>query len=255
VVRIPFVRRCLVVGVATAAVSLLIAPLSTVAASKTAGQWLASSRASANSEPSFHYVATTTYPTQSVTITGDVSASEGQQTIVNHENGEVGHVTVSLVGGSVYFEGDEAGLAGFMGLPASLASKYVGQWISLTKSDKGFSTIAAGLTTSSALSQIQMSKSLSLHGASSMLGHRVVAIGGIQSATQPGSTQKALVSIRLYIDTTGRPLPVLYTGHATVGKKKVAQSISFSAWGAQVNVTAPAVSTPAGTLGASPVEA
>jgi hypothetical protein len=254
VVRITFVRRCLVVGAALAAVGLLIAPLSTFAASKTAGQWLASSKASAKGEPSFHYVATTTYPTQSVTITGDVSALEGQQTIVNHENGEVGHVTVSLVGGSVYFEGDEAGLAGFMGLPAPLASQYVGQWISLTKADKGFSTTVAGLTTSSALSQIQMPKSLSLHGTSGMLGHRVLAIGGTHSAIQPGSTDKALISVRLYVDTTGKPLPVLYTGHATVGKKKVAQSISFSAWGAEVNVTAPAVSTPAGALGASPVE-
>jgi hypothetical protein len=245
----------LVVAVAAMATAQFIALPGATAASKNASQVLSSSKAAADGESSFHYVAISKYPGQTVTITGDVSASEGHQTIVNDRDGEIGHVSVSLVGGSAYFEGDEPGLANFMGLPPTLAATYEGRWISLTQADKEFSTVAAGLTTSSALGQVRISKPLSLGGTSQKMGHPALAIRGTDSGTPAGSTKRVTIAVRLYVSSTGKPLPVVYSASGTVNKKTHSQSVSFSGWGVHVNVTTPSGSIPVGTLGASPVEA
>jgi hypothetical protein len=218
-------------------------------------QVLAASKTAAASESSLHYVSTTKTPADSVTITGDVSKTEGEQTIVANVNGQMCHVTVMLVGGSAYFEGDEPGLATFMGLPQSIAVKYTNQWISLNSSDSAFSAITAALTTSSALLQTPISKPLSLRGTSEKSGRRVVAIAGFASGIPSGSTKKVTIPVRLYVQAKGRSLPVLYTANRTVEKQKEAASVSFSGWGEPISVTAPSGAVPIGSLGASPVEA
>ena len=159
--------------------------------SRTPSQVLAASKTAAASESSLHYVATTKTSTNSVTITGDVSKTEGQQTIVAIVNGQVGHVTVMLVGGSAYFEGDEPGLATFMGLPQSIAVRYANKWISLSSSDADFSAVAAGLTTSTALLQSPISNPLTLRGMSEKSGRQVLAIGGFDSGIPGDSTRRS----------------------------------------------------------------
>jgi hypothetical protein len=154
-----------------------------------------------------------------------------------------------------YFEGDELGLATFMGLPQAIAVKYANQWISLTPSDTGFSAVASGLTTSSALHQIPISKPLSLRGTSEKSGRRVLAVGGFASGTPAGSTKKVTIAARLYVEAKGRALPVLYTANRTVDKQKESASISFSGWGEPISVTTPSGAVPISSLGASPVEA
>jgi hypothetical protein len=225
------------------------------ASSRTPSRVLAASKTAAASESSLHYVSTTKTPADSVTITGDVSKTEGEQTVVANVNGQVGHVTVMLVGGSAYFEGDEPGLATFMGLPQSIAVKYANQWVSLSPSDTGFSAVASGLTTSSALLQIPISKPLSLRGMSEKSGRRVLAIAGFASGAPEGSTKKSTIPVRLYIEAKGRSLPVLYTANRTVDKQKESASVSFSGWGEPISVTTPLGAVPIGSLGASPVEA
>jgi hypothetical protein len=225
------------------------------ASNRTPGQVLATSKAAAASEASLHYVSTTKTSADSVTITGDVSKTEGTQTVVANVNGQTGHVTVVLVGGSAYFEGDEPGLAAFMGLPQTIAVKYANQWISLSPSDTGFSAVASGLTTSSALLQIPISKPLSLRGMSEKSGRRVLAIGGFASGTPEGSTKKVTIPARLYVEVKGRSLPVLYTANRTVDNQKESASVSFSGWGDPISVTTPAGAVPIASLGASPVEA
>jgi hypothetical protein len=225
------------------------------ASSRTPSQVLVASKTAAASETSLHYVATTKTPADSVTITGDVSKTEGKQTIVADVNGQIGHVTVMLVGGSAYFEGDEPGLAAFMGLPQSIAVKYANQWVSLSPSDTEFSAVASGLTTSSALLQSPISKPLSLQGLSEKSGRRVMTIGGFASGIPNGSTKKVTIPVRLYVDAKGRSLPVLYTANRTVDKKKESASVTFSGWGEPISVTTPSGAVPIGSLGASPVEA
>jgi hypothetical protein len=227
------------------------------ASSPSPSQVLAASKSAADAELSLHYSSTTKVPAQSVTvtITGDVSAAEGQQTIVANINGQVGHVSVDLVDGSAYFRGDEPGLANFMGLPLALSSQYANKWISLSSSDSGYSTVAAGLTTASVLGEIAISRPLSLKGNPEVLGHRAIGLGGTASAAVPGSTKKVAIPVRLYVQARGKALPVLYTKSPTVNKKKESLSVAFGDWNEHVSVTAPVGATPISALGASPVEA
>jgi hypothetical protein len=241
--------------VITMGASALLSLQAAGASGRTASQVFAASKTAAASESSLHYVATTKTSTNSVTITGDVSKTEGEQTIVANVNGQIGHVTVMLVGGSAYFEGDEPGLATFMGLPQNIAVKYAYQWISLTSSDTAFSAVAAGLTTSTALLQAPISKPLTLRGMSEKSGRRVLAIGGFDSGIPAGATKKVTIPVRLYVEARGRSLPVFYTASETVDKQKESTFVSFSGWGEPISVTAPSGAVPLGSLGASPVEA
>jgi hypothetical protein len=241
--------------VATVASTLLVGSGVAIAATPTPGQLLASSGAAAKGEPSFHYVATESQSSLSITIAGDVAKTGGTQTIVANMDGQVGHVTVTLVEGSAYFRGDEPGLQNFMQLPAALATEYTNQWISLSKGDPGYPAIAAGLTTASALSQVEIAKPLTLKGMTTKMGQRVLTIGGTDRGTPSGSTKPVTIPVRLYVKASGAPLPVLYSATWVVAKHSQVQSVSFSHWKEPVHVTAPAGPVPMSALGGKPVEA
>jgi hypothetical protein len=225
------------------------------ATTATGAQELASAGTAAKGEPSFHYVATQTQPGQSVVIAGDVSKTGGEQTIVAHIGGKVGHVTVTLVDGAAYFRGDEAGLQNFMQLPAALAAEYTNQWISLAKDDPGYAGVAAGLTTASALKQVAIAKPFTLRGMTRKMGHQVLIIAGTERGTPAGATKPVTVPVRLYIRASGQPLPVLYTATSVVGNSTQSQSVSFSRWREPVRVSPPLGAVPMSSLGGGPVEA
>ena len=241
--------------VATAATTLVLGPGGAGAATGTAAQVLASSGAAAKGEPSFHYVGTDSQSGLSVTIAGDVSKTQGIQTITAKMNGQVGHVTVTLIDGSAYFRGDANGLHNFMQLSAPLAAEYANQWISLSQNDPGFAAIAAGLTTSSALRQVGIGKPLTLRGVAKKMGQQVLTIGGTNRGTPSGATKPVTIPVRLYVKASGTPLPVLYSATWGAGKKAEVQSVSFSRWKEPVHVTAPADAVPMSSLGGKPVEA
>ena len=248
-------RGMLIVLLAMMGATLLVGPGVAGAATKTPGQVLASSGAAAKGEPSFHYVATESQSDLSITIAGDVAKTEGTQTIVANMNGQVGHVTVSLVEGSAYFRGDEPGLQNFMQLPAALAAEYTNQWISLSKGDPGYAAIAAGLTTASALGQVQIGKPLALRGVTTKMGQRVLTIGGTDRGTPSGSTKPVTIPVRLYVKASGTPLPVLYSATWLVDNHAEVQSVSFGRWKEPVHVTVPVGPVPMSALGGKPVEA
>jgi hypothetical protein len=245
----------LVVLMAAVGAALGVGPGVAGAATQTPGQVLASSGAAAKGEPSFHYVATESQSGLSITIAGDVAKAQGTQTIVANMNGQVGHVTVTLVEGSAYFRGDEPGLQNFMQLPAALAAEYTNQWISLSKSDPGYAAIAAGLTTASALGQVQIAKPITLRGVTKKMGQRVLTIGGTERGTPSGATKPVTIPVRLYVKASGPPLPVLYSATWVVDNHAEVQSVSFSRWKEPVHVAAPAGPVPMGSLGGKPVEA
>jgi hypothetical protein len=220
------------------------------ASSRTPAQVLASSQAAAKAESSFHYVSVTKLPGKTVTLTGDVSQSSGEQTVVVVTDGGVGHLSESLVGGSAYFRGDELGLVNDLGMPSALATQYANQWVSLTPSDREFDSIATALTTSSALAQAVIEKPLSLRGTDHRMGQRVRTIAGSgQSGKVAGSSKRLTSAARLYVSDMGKPLPVFYSSAAKFGGKAYSQSISFGGWGEAVSVSAPSGAVPVGSVG------
>jgi hypothetical protein len=221
------------------------------ASSRTPAQVLASSRAAAKAQSSFHYVSVTKLPGKTVTLTGDVARSSGEQTIVVVANGGVGHLSESLVGGSAYFRGDELGLVNDLGMPSALATQYANKWIWLTPSDRQFGTIATALTTSSALAQATIGKPLSLGGTDKRMGQRVLTIAGTNSEPLAGSSKRFVSAVRFYVNDTGNSLPVSYSSAAKFRGKAYSQSISFGGWGEAVSVSAPAGAVPIGSAGSS----
>jgi len=110
--------RSLLVAVALGAGALTtLSALPAGAATSSAQSQVTAALAAANSQKTVHYVATSTYSTRSIVITGDVSATEGQQQVVLHYGKNVGHMTNLLVGSAVYFKGDAYGLTAYLGLP------------------------------------------------------------------------------------------------------------------------------------------
>jgi hypothetical protein len=235
--------------------TVILGPESAGATTATPAQALASAGAAAKGEPSFHYVSTQTQSGQSVLISGDVSRTGGQQTIVADIGGQVGHVTVSLVDGAAYFRGDEAGLQNFMQLPAGLAAEYTNQWISLAKDDPGYAGVAAGLTTASALSQVAIAQPLTLRGLTRKMGQRVLTIEGTDRETPSGATKPVTIPVKLYVKASGNPLPVLYSATSVVDNHRVSQSVSFSHWKEPASVSAPVGAVPMSSLGGGPTEA
>jgi len=245
---------CLV-AVTTALLSVQLAESVSVGATdRSASQLLLAARSAAAREPSLHYVATTETTGVSVTISGEVAAFGGEQTIVARVSGQIGHVTVALVAGVAYFKGDEPGLAAFMGLPQAVAVKFANQWISVGATDAAYASVAAGLTTESVLGQIPISKPLSLHGTTKEQGQAVLAVKGFESGSPPGTTKRVTAPVLLYLSAHGRHLPVLYTASAILNRKRQSQSVSFNSWGRPVKVTAPSGALPVSSLGAAPTE-
>jgi hypothetical protein len=243
------------VVVATLGTTFLTGAEGAAASTATPSQVLAAAGAAAKGQRSFHYVATDRQSGQSVTIAGDVSKTEGTQKIVANIGGQTGHVTVILVGGSAYFRGDAAGLHGFMQLSAPLASGYANQWISVTMGEPGYAEIAAGLTTASALSQVEIAKPITLRGQTKKMGQQVLIVGGTESGMPNGSAKQVTIPVRLYVNASGPPLPVLFSATWVVGHSSQVQTVSFSHWREPVHVTVPASPVPVGSLGGSPVEA
>jgi hypothetical protein len=253
--QVPQLVICLIAAIAALLSAQLVGSASAGATSRSAIQLLLTARSAAAGESSLHYVATTETTGVAVTISGEVAASEGEQTIVARVPGHVGHVTVALVAGVAYFKGDEPGLADFMRLPQAVAIKFANQWISLARTDAAYASVASGLTTASALSQIAISKPLSLDGTTKKQGQAVLAVKGFDSGTPPGASKRVTASVMLYLATHGRHLPVSYTASEMLDDKRQSQSVSFSSWGRPVKVTAPSGALPVSSLGSAPTEA
>ena len=112
----------------------------------------------------------------------DASSTKGNQTIVLRVGLHVGHVNGRLVGGNVYFEGDQYGLTQYLGMPSSLAPKYTGKWIVWTSSDSTYSRVEQDFQLSTALGQISMKAPLSIGGRTSVTGTSALNLNGTTSS-------------------------------------------------------------------------
>ena len=131
--------------------------------------------------------------------------------------------------GPAYFKGDGFWLQQFMGLPASIASKYAGDWIKVPRSNRAYATVAAGVTVASSISELGIDPPLSLTKPATVDGQTVVGIRGKTHG----------VRATVYVRKTGVPLPVSAVASGTEGSAKVSVSGHLSHWGETVKVSAP----------------
>jgi hypothetical protein len=215
------------------AAALVCVP-SAVSASGTPTQLLASILAAARAQHSVHYVSSASLGNSHVSQVGDAGATQGIQRITFRTAGKTGRVTVMFVASSAYLRGDAFTLVDYLGFKAGTAAAYAGRWILVPHSDRAYSTIAAGVTFTSAIGELKLSAPLTRLPDTTIGGLRVIAVRG-KSSTAPGS-----VAATLYARAAGPPLPVREV--ATAGTTRAV--VTFSRWNEPVRLSVPASAVP-----------
>lgn len=206
---------------------------------------LAASLDAAHAQSSVHYVATSTVGDESIRVTADTATASASQAIVLDIGKVTGHVTGRLVDNAVYFRGDTVGLEDYVGMPTTLAPKYVGQWIKFTSSAKGYSDITKSMSLTSAVNQISVEAPLSGGQKTNVGGRSAVSVAGTTTSLSSKGNRGTAV---LYVSATGSPLPISYHGTGKQKKKPETGTITYSKWGETVSLKAPAKSVPASSL-------
>lgn len=211
-----------------------------VSASISPAALLASIVAAARAERSVHYVNVGALGATRVGIVGDAGVAQGVQRITYRKAGKSGHVTVIVSSNSLYFRGDAFTLVNYMGFKAIPAAKYAGTWVLIPHTDTDYSTVAAGVTLSSAIDQLTLSKPLSGVRGTTIKGYRVVGVRGkVPFAT--GVTATAT----LYARASGKPLPV----KQVVNQTNARLTVTLDGWGEHIHVTPPHKAVPISTTG------
>jgi hypothetical protein len=206
---------------------------------------LAASLDAARAQSSVHYVATSAVGDESIRITADAATTAASQAVILRVGKNTGHVTGRLVDSAVYLKGDTLGLEDYLGMPSTLAPKYVGQWISFTPSTKSYSDIAKSMSLASAIDQISVKAPLSKGHTSTSGGRSAVSIKGTTTTLSSSGNKGAAV---LYVSATGSPLPLAYHGTGKQKKKTETGTVTYSKWGENVSPKAPTKSVPSSSI-------
>jgi len=216
------------------------APSATKPAALSAPELLNATEAALQSAGSVHSDATITAAGGSaVQYTGDATPTGGRQVLTI---GQAGQVTILLINGIGYVQGNVQGLEGFAsGLPAQQAAQFAGQWIEIRPGQKlgsaSFSDVTGGISLPSIASSIALSGTPSLLTPTTIGGQ---AVDGLQGTPSAADGVPAPATAALYVAQSTR-LPVLLR----IQSPSYTGQITFSDWHEPVNLTAPAVTIPA----------
>jgi hypothetical protein len=179
----------------------------------------------------------------SLAYSDDATASGGRQVITIDRTG---HVTILVIAGVGYVQGNATGLAALFQLPRPQADQFAGQWIALRPGDKlGASTyddVTAGITLSSVATELEPNGTPTLAAPATVAGQRVV---GVQTRLPAGSQLPATARNVLYMTDNSLLRPVL-SEVTNAGSYKY--QVSFSHWGEALHLTAPAKAVPASSV-------
>lgn len=225
------IRRLLITTVIT--VALLVATNIASGASTSAYSQMKTVIADAAAESSVRVTATATTSSQRVTQVTDAGASAGRQTITLTRQGYSNTVTAELIAGKLYVKGDATILVTYMGFSKSVANELANSWFEITKRSSYFAQVAQGLTISTGMAEVTMTKTVSAGSPSTLSGVKVDVLKG----TSVKSALESAYPETMYFSTTSKPLPVevtqLVSGHLG--------TLKFSQWNEKISLTAPKV--------------
>jgi lipocalin len=217
--------------------------------SPAANQILRTALAAAKRVGTFHYVATSSVSApQGYTqkTLGEAGVDSGRQVITLGAQKFV----VLVVGSACYLKGNAAALTANLGLPASIASAHVGQWISLARTDAPYSSVYAAVTASSALADNVTITPRDQLPDTRIDGRSVrVITGAIAPLPGAGKSQTPKGTATLAVRSGVSHLPVRYTERGSFGKQKSVSTVTFTGWGDAVNITAPSGAVSYASLG------
>jgi len=206
----------------------------------TPAQLLHEALTAAGASDAFHYRAVWSADGFSQIVVGDARPSSGSETVSVGSD----RFTVVVSGQVAYFEGGAAALRDQLGLPAAAASVYAGNWISLQQSDGPYPSVE-GVTTSAALAQVLIAPSAT----SPARRIQGVLLSRITGRIPHG--HEVTGSARLDLLSSSN-LPSVYSAHGADGGERWSTTITFSRWGVNSPVPAPAAALPFSYLQGSP---
>jgi len=162
-------------------------------------------------------------------MVGDAGVSQGIQRITFSKAGTTGHVTVIVSANTAYIRGDAFILVNYMGFKAVAAAKYAGRWVLIPHTNRGYATVAAGVTLSSTIAELKPAGQLSIVAATDINGQRVVGVRGTKSSS------RGLTVDTLFARAAGSPLPVEEV--ASQGNARL--STTLTRWGEHLQLRAP----------------
>jgi hypothetical protein len=207
-----------------------------------------SSTAAAEAAGTFHYVELSTSDGTPNDITGDAAPDSGRQTITALGAAGRDVFDLRLVSGIVYFRGNRAAVIDQLGVPAAKALAVADHWVSLHKGQGPYKTFAAGITTSSNLSQLPQTF---VPASSQDVAGSSPPATRILGALYAGKGRPAVGAAALVI-TKSSSLPQTMAGEAVgTGGTRLSLSWTFSRWHKKVTVVAPPGALPYPSIGAT----
>jgi hypothetical protein len=194
---------------------------------------------------SVHFQTDVTQGNVTLQQSGDAGTTSGSETLTVHNGKQTEHMSAEVVGKTGYVKGNATGLQNILGLTAAQAHKYANTWMSFPMSNTNLAQLAAGLLKSQVATELSFSGPFTFASDASVNGQHAIGVKGSVS-TNTGSSVPEI----LYVPSTGKPLPIQEVtnpdakGHSST----IHGTVSFSNWGEQVAIQAPAHPVPLSKL-------
>lgn len=205
-------------------------PTAGALAGKSAEQVIQLAQAAANQKGSFHFVDETGTGSSAQVLTGDVSGADSEEQV----KGPNGTLAVRLLGSTIYVQASTLVLENALKLPASVASKEAGKWISLRPTDAPYQTAVKALEPDSEVAPYIPAGDLKVGSVTTLRGENVLAVSGTASTTA-GAPAVATI----YVSTTAPFVPVGASLTGTGSKSSDNEVVAFAAWGETVHPSLP----------------
>ncbi|MEI8262491.1 MAG: hypothetical protein WCG59_01425 [Actinomycetes bacterium] len=203
------------------------------AGSSAASTLITKSQTAVQTAGSVHFVDVTKIGSKSESLIGDIGPSSAQE-VLSVSGSEV--LSVVLVSNTIYIKTSSASvLQSALSLSATTAAASVNKWISISSTDKAYSSIAQSLTVNAALS-IYYPKS----SAASILPSKTVAgvtVTPVTGSSTPSTKTTEQTTVYLNQKTS---LPVTASLVAKSGSTTETKQAVFTKWGDPITITAPA---------------
>jgi hypothetical protein len=244
--RRPLPVRPTAVAVSTAACAALAAfgacgtPAGAASTSTTSAQSDYQAALKAATNQSVHFQTNVIQGNVTLEQSGDAGTSSGSETLTVHNGKLTEHMSAEVVGGTGYVKGNPTGLQNILGLTAAQSRQYAGKWLSFPMSNSNLAQLAAGLLKSQVATELSFSGPFTHAGSATVNGQNAKGIKGSVSTNTGASVPEIL-----YVRATGKPLPIeeVTNPSAKAHASTIHGTVSFSNWGEQVAVTAPAHAT------------
>jgi hypothetical protein len=163
----------------------------------------------------------------------DAGRSGGRQTVTLTNEGKSNTIIAELIAGALYVKGDATILTTYLGLSQATANQLAGQWFGIPQSSGYYAQVAQGLTISTGMAEVTMTRSVTSSPAVTIAGVKVTVLKGMSVK----SALEASFKETLYFTTAKKPLPVEVTQsvQGSLGK------IVFSHWNEKIDLVAPKV--------------